>query len=172
MKIAIATESELKVRALKEALGALNIDAEVIAGKTDSKVSKQPFGYEETCKGALNRVTQCKQTFNPDIAIAIESGLIEIEENYFDIACVYAISKENKKSITFSSGYFVPDWMIKEIKEKDTEIGEITKKLSGDTDKDPLKYFSGNSIKREDLLSQAVALALVKLFNESKYIQQ
>ena len=171
MKIAIATESELKVRALKEALKALNIDAEVVSGKTDSKVSKQPFGYEETCNGALNRVTQCKQDFNPDIAIAIESGLIEINKSYFDIACVYAILKEGKKSIAFSAGYFVPGWIIQEIKEKDTELGEITKRLSGDVDKDPLKYFSNDLIKREDLLSQAVVLALVKLLNENKYIK-
>ncbi|MCX6752031.1 MAG: inosine/xanthosine triphosphatase [Candidatus Nomurabacteria bacterium] len=172
MKIAIATGSELKIRALKKALETLNINAEIISGKTDSKISKQPFGYEETIQGALNRVTQCKQNFNPDIAIAIESGLIEISGDHFDIACIYAISKENKKSIAFSSGYFVPGWMIKEIKEKDTELGEITRRLSGDTDKDPLKYLSGNSIKREDLLSQAIILALVKLFNENKYTQQ
>ncbi|MEI6843228.1 MAG: inosine/xanthosine triphosphatase [bacterium] len=171
MKIAIGTTSELKVRALKSAMGRLSIDAEVIQIKTDSKVSSQPFGYEEMIIGATNRATQCKNEINSDISIAVESGLVEIGENYFDIACVCAISKDGNKSFAYSAGYLVPEWMIKEIKEDGTELGFITQRLSGDSDKDPLKYFSGSIIKREELLSEAIILALIKLSNENRYIK-
>ena len=171
MKIAIGTTSELKVRALKTAMGRLGIEAEVIQLKTDSKVSPQPFGYDEIILGATNRSTQCKDELNPDISISVESGLVKTGGNYFDIACVCAISIDGRKSFAYSSGYFVPEWMINEIKEEKTELGLITQKLSGDLDKDPLKYFSGGAIKREELLSQAIVLVLNKLFNEGKYIK-
>jgi len=169
MKIAIGTTSELKIRSLKEALRRFDVEAEVVSLKTDSKVSSQPFGYDETILGAKNRVKQCQEETNPDIAIAIESGLIEIDGRYFDIACVYTLSKEGNESMSFSSGFFTPQWIIDEIKEKNTEYGLITQRISGDPDKDPQKYFSGGIIKRDEMISQAIILALTKIFNKEKY---
>ncbi len=169
MKIAIGTTSELKVRALKSAVAKIDLDAEIIPHKTDSGVSAQPFGYDEIILGATNRAMQCKKDLDHDISLSVESGLVKIGDDYFDIACVCAISKDGNKSFTYSAGYFVPEWMIREIKENKTELGFITQRLSGDTDKDPLKYFSGGKIKREELLSQAIEIALVKTLNEEKY---
>lgn len=172
MKIAIATASELKIRALKDALRVLNINAEVLSGKTSSGVAEEPFGYEETSKGARNRVIQCKEKFDPDIAVAVESGLISIEGSYFDVACVHVISKDGRESVAYSSGYFVPDWMVQEVRVNNIDIGIIAQRLSNSADKDPLNYFSKELIRREDLISQAIVLALIKLMNEYKYTQQ
>ena len=172
MKIAIGTTSELKVRSLKEALYRFDIETEVISLKTDSKVSNQPFGYDETILGAKNRVKQCQEEINPDIAIAVESGLVEIQGNYFDIACVYAVSKSGVESMSFSAGSLTPQWIIDEIKEKNTEFGFITQRISGGEEKDPQKYFSNGVIKRNELISQAIVLALSKLLNENRYLKQ
>lgn len=172
MKIVIGTTSDLKIRSLKEALVRFGVQAEVVSLKTDSKVSSQPFGYDEMILGAKNRVRQCQEEINPDIAIAVESGLVEIQGNYFDIACVYALSKTGEESISFSSGFFTPPWIVDEIKEKNTEYGFITQRISGDPDKDPQKYFSGGVIKRDELIFQAIILALTKLFNDKRYLKE
>ena len=172
MKIAIGTASELKIRALKDALNILNINAEILSGKTSSGVPEEPFGYEEISQGAHNRLMQCKENFDADITVAVESGLVSILGSYYDLACVHVMSKDNTKSTAFSSGYFVPDWMIEEIKEKGGDVGIIAQRLSGGTDKDPLNYFSKELIKREESLSQAILLALVQLLNTDRYIQQ
>lgn len=169
MKIVIGTTSELKIRALKKALGKLNIDCDVISVKTESGVSNQPFGYEETTKGAKNRTVEAFKKQDSDIALGVESGLIEIEGNYFDIACVYAKTLDGI-SISYSCGYFVPNWIVDEIKKENTELGYITQRLSGgDPEKDGIKYFSGDKIKREELLSQAIEVALIKILNKEKY---
>jgi inosine/xanthosine triphosphatase len=169
MKVAIGTTSELKVRALKNALTKLEVKNEIVPLKTESGVSNQPFGYEETTKGAKNRAMITFEKENPDIALGVESGLIEIEGNYFDIACVYIKTKKGDESISYSAGYFTPSWIIEEIREKNTEYGHITQRLSGDSEKDPLKYFSEGKIKREELLSQAIEIGLIKIFNKEKY---
>jgi inosine/xanthosine triphosphatase len=169
MKIAIGTISELKISALKNALEKLNIEAEIVSAKTDSGISNQPFGYEETTKGAKNRAKEALEKTGSNLAMGVESGLIKIEGNYFDIACIYMVSKEGDESVSYSSGYFTPQWIIDEIKEKDIEYGIITQRLSNDPDKDPIKYFSGGKIKREKLLSQAITIALVQMFNKDKY---
>lgn len=171
MKIAIGTTSELKVRALNNALTKFEIESEIVSLKTESGVPNQPFGYEETTKGAKNRAIATLEKEGPDIALGVESGLIEIEGNYFDIACVYIVTKEGDESVSYSAGYFTPRWIIEEIKEKNTEYGHITQRLSGDSEKDPLNYFSDGKIKREELLSQAIEIALVKILNKEKYLK-
>ena len=172
MKIGIGTTSELKIRALKNALSKFDKEIEILPVKTESGVSSQPFGFGEMVEGARNRIHGVISTIHPDIAIAVESGLVEVSGKYFDIACVIASTEDGEEFVSYSSGYFVPDWIIKEIKEKNTEFGYITQRLSGDTDKDPIKYFSDNVVKREELLSQAILIALTQLFNKNKYIQQ
>lgn len=172
MKIALGTTSELKIRALESALQKVDLHSDIIPIKTDSGVSDQPFGYEEMIEGAKNRVSGIKTDLDADLYVSIESGLVLINNMYFDIACVYCKSREGQESLSFSSGYFVPDWMIDEIKEKNTELGFIIKKLSGDNEKDPINFFSDKIIKREELISQAITIALVKIIDKDKYTKQ
>ncbi len=169
MKIAIATASELKIRALKDALALLKIDAEILSAHTESGIPEQPIGFEQTSLGAKNRLMQCKKNFDADISVAVESGVVKILENNFDIACVHVVTRDGRESIAYSSGYFVPEWMLNEAHKNDSDIGVVTKRVSGGEEKDPLGYFSDNTINREHSLSQAIVLALVKLFNEDKY---
>lgn len=169
MKVALGTTSELKIRALKLALDKLGIEAEVISQKVESNIADQPFGYEEMITGANNRVNNLSKILDSDIYVSIESGLVLIGGMYFDIACVYCRDRENFESISFSSGYCVPNWVVEKIKKEKTELGFITQELSGDTDKDGIKYFSDGFIKREELIYQAILISLSKLFNKNKY---
>lgn len=93
MKVSIGTTSDLKVRALKDALYKLDIDSEIIALKTNSGVSDQPFGYKEINEGARNRAREVLENTTSDIAVGIESGLINIEDDYYDIACICVVTK-------------------------------------------------------------------------------
>ena len=169
MKISIGTTSELKVRALEEATNKLAIKAEILPVKTDSGVSKQPFGYDEIIFGAKTRANRALTESNADIGVGVENGLVEINSDYFDVACVYVISKNNTESMAFSPAILMPRWIINEIKEKDTEVGEITKRLSGDSEKDGFKYFTNGVIKRTDALVLAIIFAFAKIFNKEKY---
>lgn len=169
MKIAIGTTSEIKIRALKSALRKFGVKAEVLPIKTDSGISKQPFGYKDTTRGAKNRAKAALEKTAADMAVGVENGLIEIENNFFDLACAYVLTNNGGESLAYSSAILIPKWVVDEVKEKDTEIGEITTRLSGDKEKDGFKFFSGGKIKREESLSQAILLALVKIFNKEIY---
>lgn len=169
MKITIGTTSELKIRALNKALKNLKIKANIISKKAKSGVNDQPFGYSEITLGAKNRALNSIEKDDPDLSLGIENGLIEIENNYFDIACIYVISSAGDESISYSAGYFTPKWIIDEIKSKHTEFGHITQRISGDSEKDPLRYFSKTLLTREEILVQAIEIALIKIFFKERY---
>jgi inosine/xanthosine triphosphatase len=170
MKIAIGTTSKLKVHALEEALDKLDIKEKVLATKTNSGISNQPFGYDEIIKGAKNRAQIVLKEFDADIGVGVENGLVEIGENYFDIACIFLSTKDGETSTAFSSAILMPKWIIDEIKEKNTEVGEITMRLSGDTEKDGFKYFTDGVITRKEALIPAIIFAFSKILNKDKFI--
>ena len=172
MKIAIGTTSELKIRACKEALSKLGIESELLAVKAQSVVPDQPFGFEQITQGAKNRAVEAlKLTENADFSIGIENGLAKVDEigQWFDIPCVCIVTKEGDESYSFGSAYFVPDWMIDKIKEENTELGFIIQELDGEAEKDPIGYFSSGKFKREEILTQAIICALVKVIKKEKY---
>ncbi|MCX6717625.1 MAG: inosine/xanthosine triphosphatase [Candidatus Taylorbacteria bacterium] len=174
MKISIGTKSELKVRAVENALKKLSIKAEIVFGETESGVSMQPFGFDEITKGAKQRALQAITRDNADYGVGIESGIVEIKQadDSFDTACVCVISRNKETSFSFSTIHFVPKDVLKEIKEKGTEFGKITIRFSGDKEKDNIKYFSDGALKREEFVSQAVACAFIKFIKTDKYIYE
>lgn len=171
MKIAIGTTSELKVRALRDALERINIEAEMLPVKTSSGIADQPFGFEEIIKGATTRAENSLNEVGADIGVGVENGLVEIGGDYFDVACVIIKTKDGNKSAAFSPAILIPEWIIKKIKEENTEVGEITKALSGDTEKDGFKYFTNGAITRKEALFQAIVFAFAKILNKDKYLE-
>ena len=172
MEIAIGTTSELKIRACKEALSKLGIENELFTIKAQSGVPDQPFGFEQITQGAKSRASEAlKLTENADFSIGVENGLVKIDEieQWFDIPCVYIITKDGDESYSFGSAYFVPDWMIDRIKKENTELGFIIQGLDSGAEKDPIGYFSSGKFKREEILTQAIVCALVKTIKKEKY---
>ena len=172
IKVALGTTSELKIRATKQAFEKYDL-ADVKGVKTDSNVSDQPFGYGEIISGARNRARSAladKAINDASLGIGIESGLIEISElsQYFDIPCVCVLDEAGKESIAFGSGYRVPDWAVEKIKEEKTELGEVI----STHEKDPIGYLSNGKLNREEIICQAVEVALAEMFNKKKYIDE
>lgn len=169
MKISLGTTSELKIRAVKCAFAKFEIDEELFPVEVVSGVSKQPFGFQEIITGSRNRASSALMEMDADLSIGIENGIVEIEGNFYDLAGICIIEKNKSESLNFSAGMPVPEWAIAEIKANDSELGLITQRLSHGADKDPMNYFSNGKIKREEVLSQAIILALAQIFNKNNY---
>lgn len=171
MKIVLGTTSELKIRATKTALLKLGVDAEVVGLKTDSSVSDQPFGMEEILEGAANRAKKALSEAQADLGIGIENGIIKIDEleRWAEVPAVVAVSSDGTKSFSLGVTYPLPDWAVEDIKKNNSELGFIIQKLDPRSEKDPIKYFSADTIKREETLSEAIVCALIEIFHNEKY---
>lgn len=116
MKIALASQSEIKVSAIRAAFG----DAvELVTFDAPSNVNEQPIG-EETLRGAKNRIAFIKAACpDADLYISIENGLFIEEHEYVDRAVVSITTREGHSFVTYSDGVVFPHQYVEETRNKD-----------------------------------------------------
>lgn len=176
MKIALGTKSKLKIRATEEAFKKLNFtEIQIESFDVPSGVSEQPFGFEETIKGARNRAENAlRNSPSVDFSVGIENGLIKIElvEQYFDIPCVCIVSKGGDVSYSFGAGYYIPVWMVEKVINNEVPfLGYLVNEIDSAAGNDPITLFSKGVIKREEVLKEAIMIAVNKIFNKDQYEQ-
>ncbi len=174
MKIAVGTESKLKLRAVSASLKLLGINGEVIGHNSKSLVPNAPVGYEEMTLGALNRAKEALRKVNESqIGIGIENGLLQVVETseWFDLPVICVLTKDGDKFFSIGAGYNVPQWMIDRIFNEHTELGFIIQELDKDAEKDPINYFTKGLLRREEILTQALICALSNIVNKERYFK-
>lgn len=168
MLIAIGATSEIDITSITATLKELALDGEVFT--LNIGLEEQTFGFDQLVKGARAKAEQALALQKADLGIGIENGLVQIEASgWFDFICVAAITQDGKESIGFGVGFFIPDWVVNEMKEKNTKLSEIIERLSEGKDQDPLQYFSNHTLTREDALKRTVIGALSKIVHADKY---
>jgi non-canonical (house-cleaning) NTP pyrophosphatase len=168
MLIAIGTTSEINITGVAETLKELAFDAQVLP--LNIGLEEQTFGFDQLTEGARKKAQQALELQKADMGIGIENGLVQIgASGWFDFVCVVALAQENKESIGFGVGFFIPDWVVSEIKEKNTKLSTIIDRLSEGKDKDPLQYFSNHTLTREEALKRTLVGALSKIINHDRY---
>jgi len=132
--------------------------------KVSSNVNEQPFGFEETLRGAQNRLEHAKASFQSsyDYVLAIESGVISVAGLYFDTAfCVLEKRSSAERFVIHSMGTPVPALYVEQVKQRGAQIwtiGAIHKELHptvGDAN-DINIFVTNGQFPRRRLLSQAV----------------
>jgi non-canonical (house-cleaning) NTP pyrophosphatase len=147
MIIAVGATSEIKTQAVEETLATLVPEAQILT--LNMGVEEQVFGFDQITQGAQKKAQQALELQKADMGVGVENGLVQIEANgWFDFLCVIAVTSEQKESISFSNGFFIPDWVVNEIKEKQTKLSTIIDRLSAGKDQDPLVYFSNHMLTR------------------------
>lgn len=141
--------------------------------KAKSSVSEQPVGFDETYRGAYNRlqcILQNKPKHQYDLAVSIENGIFfnETEDTCIDLAVVIVYDfSTNKQTVATSAGvcfdrqYFA-EW-TKKAQRKDITVGSLISKKTGCSSRDPHSHTTRHKFSRADLLEHAIRLALSQL---------
>ena len=159
MKIIVASQSPIKLDAVKNALSILNIEAEVIGVKAQSNVAEQPIN-DETLKGAKNRIYFAQQLdVDADLYIAIENGIYVASNGHFiDKAIVLAIAKDGTENIVLSRGVEFPKVYVEEAIKRGlttTTVGQVMAEQGVISNPyDPHLSLAGKS--RVDILTDAI----------------
>jgi inosine/xanthosine triphosphatase len=75
--IAVGSTNPVKLGAVRAVLGALAPSATIASIAVASTVPDQPFGDDETIRGAVARASAARAALNADLGVGIEGGVVE-----------------------------------------------------------------------------------------------
>ncbi len=172
IRVLVASSSELKVASARKAFQRLWPDAEILVegAKAHSEINEQPYGLEETFKGAFNRLRNSRKlkTVPYDYCVAFENGIVPIEESgerFLDLAAIVIEDPNGLRTRALSGGVEFPSEMVLLARQRGFEqntAGSLIAERFGCDPKDPHLYLTGNAVSRESLLIQGIELGLAQ----------
>jgi len=176
LKVIVGSKNPVKINATNNILRKIYGDIEIESKNADSGVPDQPFGLEQTIKGAINRA---KNAYSEgfDLSIGIESGLMETPNSttgYIDLQWC-AIFDGDKITIGVSSGFEYPPEVVKEVL-NGIEVGDVMDRVTGVNDlgqkKGAVSHLSHGLLDRTENTEQCVLTAMIPRMNEDLYFTE
>lgn len=166
----VGSESEHKLKAVREACTELGIEADVIGVKVPSGVNEQPVKSpenDEILEGATNRARGVFHSCGPDLAIGIENGIEFTKSSTTalvnDLASIVVIDKNNLWYFANSAGFPVNYGDVENAQARGFDkhtVASVTKERTGCDATDATPHYTGGRMNRAELLKQAIKLAL------------
>ena len=174
-RIVIGSENPVKIECIKEAFQL------VFAGKefeyrgvaVDTGVDVQPFGEEETLRGAMNRLRSIREKYpDADYWIGIEGGIEKIESTMYAFAWI-VIRDQNRIGKARTATFEIPK-ALRELIEKGYELGDaddmVFNRVNSKHNDGTVGKLTDGIIDRIEFYKHAAILALIpfrksELFN-------
>ena len=135
-----------------------------------SLINEQPWGFEETLQGALNRLAAAKSV-DPGglLFVAVENGLVDVAGETYDFAWVVAEdSKSGTIARAMSTTVRFPDELCDAVRTpeaaKVTTVGSLIAAATAGCDpQDPHTLLTSHAVSRKEILQQAILVCLGQL---------
>ena len=141
-------------------------------------IPNQPIGVDQTLNGSIKRARIAFKKLDSDLGVGIEAGLIpmpRLKSGYLDIQFCVIIDKHEKITYGVGPGFEYPDLVIREVKEKDIEIGDIMGQISRNKnigkEEGAIGYLSRGLLNRESLTELAVLMAFIPRIRTNLYLE-
>jgi len=159
LKFVVTSENQQKLDGVNAALGKIigsQAKFSLIGISTSSGVSEQPMTLEETKRGAINRIMNCKIPEGIDYIISVESGVEREFDQYYSFTFC-AISNEKKIKFGFgtSSKFIVPDH-VSRLLNKGCSLGEACHNSQG-----LISELTGGIKPRTNLIEESIMSAVI-----------
>lgn len=170
IKVNVGSDNEIKIGAVEKAFSKFFKDFEVHGVKVEN-IKAQPYG-EEIMYCAYKRAKEALK--DADYGIGIEAGLVwdSYIKKYFDVHYVVIIDKLLNTNFSRSMGFVYPDTFMESF--DDGEIGKRFDEYYGTKNigrnEGAIGFLTKNKLTREDLIKDAVLLALYQKASKYYYI--
>lgn len=164
LKIAVGSKNPVKVQAVKSAFEKVFGDCEIIGVSVPSGISDMPMSFLEISQGAKNRARKAIRALEADYGVGLEGGLDENELGTFLVGFVAIVDKNDVWGYSRGEGLFLPEKIVKRVKEENKELGEVMDEIRGlkntKQQEGCIGYFTNNLIDRKDSFEKPVICAL------------
>jgi len=132
LKVAVGSKNPVKIEATKKAFEKVfNCEIEIIDISIPSDVSDMPMSFKEMLKGAKNRASRAIEKVNADYGVGLEGGFGHEEIGIFLSGFVAIINRQGVWGYSKRRGLFMPEKIIKQIKEEKKELGDVMDEIRG-----------------------------------------
>ncbi len=172
-KIAVGSKNPIKIQAVRSAFEKVFGDCQVIGVSVSSSVSDMPLSFEEMVKGSKNRAKAAMKKIEADFGVGMEAGFEKEEIGTFLSGFVAITNKDNLWGYAQGGGLFMPEKIVKKVREKNQELGEIMDEIRGlkNTKQHDgcIGFFTNNLISRERSFESTVIYALSRFIKKEMY---
>ena len=168
MKIMVGSKNAAKVAAVQMGVASYWPDAVVESMETESGVSNQPIGQEETMQGALNRArAACKA--NGGLGVGLEGGVAQYNGQWVMMSFV-AVSDGSRDVVVPVTGTPLPHAWGEALKNgAELRPYVLEAGLPYDYKKGVIALLTQDVVQRDDMFASAVKTAMAPWVNPQAY---
>jgi len=173
MKAMVGSKNPVKIAAAQNVLRRVYGDAvDVESMDVDSSVSHQPWGDEETLRGALHRARAAQRAGHATLGVGFEGGLLEVSGRVFTSAWCAVARDDGVVGIAGGENALLPPSVAADVR-AGAELGPAMDALTGlhntKHGDGAIGILTGGYLSRQTAYEHLLTLALARLLTPSYY---
>lgn len=175
VRIAVGSLNPVKIAATEEALrNVYGNKIEVTSVEVESAVPNQPWGNEESVRGALNRARAASEMTDADLGVGFEGGLLEVAGQVFTCAWCAIVDRQGATGIAGGENILLPPSVATDVR-SGAELGPAMDELTGlhNTKQGggAIGNLTGGLLTRQSAYEHLLLMAMARLLTPEFYKQ-
>ena len=129
--VGVGSKNPVKIAAVRAVLGRITPVARIEPADVDSSVRDQPFGDDETIRGAIARAHAARKASGAELGIGIEGGVVEVEDTMRTCAWAAVVDGAGREGVGGSLAMSLPPAVASLVREG-MELGHAMDRLTGE----------------------------------------
>jgi inosine/xanthosine triphosphatase len=163
VRIAVGSTNPIKIAAVQAVTSRALPQAEVIGLDIASGISEQPWGDEQTRKGALNRARSALAAAGTDFGVGLEGGVLETEMGLMTCAWCVIVDRDGHIGVGGGVHMLLPP-LVAQALQNGGELGPAMDRLTGQHNtkqaQGAVGILTGGLSDRQAAYAQLVTMAL------------
>jgi inosine/xanthosine triphosphatase len=130
--VAVGSTNPVKLAAARAVLARVAPEARIDAVQVSSSVSDQPFGDEETIRGALARAHAARKASGAELGVGLEGGVVDSGDAMRTCAWAAVVDAAGSEGIGGSLAMPLPGAVARLIRDDGLELGHAMDRISGE----------------------------------------
>ena len=125
--VAVGSTNPVKLAAARAVIGRVAAGARVEPVEVASTVRDQPFGDEETIRGALARARRARDQLEGELGIGLEGGVVDVDGSMRTCAWAAVVDRAGREGVLP-----LPDAVARSMRDDGLELGVAMDRLTGE----------------------------------------
>ncbi len=173
MKAVVGSRNPVKIAAAREVLRRVcDEHVEVIGAPVESGVPDQPWGDEETLRGAVGRAKAALREDDASLGVGLEGGLVDVDGRVFTCAWCAVAQADGAIGVAGGANLLLPPSVARAVR-RGAELGPTMDALTGLEDtkrgKGAIGILTQGYLDRQTAYEHVLTLALARLLSPDVY---